>query len=245
MLKREWCVESNGKLAHLFIPGKTVAWVYGGRPAFDTTAAMVPVLAVKDLPLGRMHWWWWWYVYTHTHTHQVSQPVLNCGQQKVICTVTAAVSQWSDLLLPYVSCLVTLFLFIINLCFRACQYLRSLAPIMNDFWWWWPMISRDGRGLRFPDICLTVEKKPQKNIHQENWPNWGSNPGPLSERQRCYPLTTAVVFSYVNMFIHLEYSSVSIMKYSLEQRVFIYDNFVKYKSWRTSCQEIVTNDIVY
>ena len=27
------------------------------------------------------------------------------------------------------------------------------------------------------------------------------------------------------------------MKYSLEQRVFIYDNFVKYESWRT----VVTN----
>ena len=31
--------------------------------------------------------------------------------------------------------------------------------------------------------------------------------------------------------VHLECNSVSIMKYSLEQRVIIYDNFVKYKSW--------------
>ena len=39
MLKREWGVESNGKLLDLFIPGKT--------------AALVPALAMKDLPLGR------------------------------------------------------------------------------------------------------------------------------------------------------------------------------------------------
>ncbi|KAJ4438832.1 hypothetical protein ANN_14785, partial [Periplaneta americana] len=37
--------------------------------------------------------------------------------------------------------------------------------------------------------------------------------------------------------VHLECSSVSIMKYRLQQRVFIYDNFVKYESWR----KVVTN----
>ena len=39
MIKREWGVESNGKLLHLFIPSKT--------------APLVTVFAVKDLPLGR------------------------------------------------------------------------------------------------------------------------------------------------------------------------------------------------
>ena len=43
MLKREWGAESNGKLPHLFIPSKT--------------ATLVPAFAVKDLPLGRTHWW--------------------------------------------------------------------------------------------------------------------------------------------------------------------------------------------
>ena len=38
-LKREWGVESNGKLPHLLISGKTTA--------------LVPEFAVKDLPLGR------------------------------------------------------------------------------------------------------------------------------------------------------------------------------------------------
>ena len=37
--------------------------------------------------------------------------------------------------------------------------------------------------------------------------------------------------------VHLEYSSVSIMKYNLEQQMFIYDNFVKYESWR----KLITN----
>ena len=39
MLKREWGVESNGKLPHLFIPSKT--------------ATLVPEYAVEDLPLVR------------------------------------------------------------------------------------------------------------------------------------------------------------------------------------------------
>ena len=39
MLKREWGVESNGKLLQLFIASKT--------------ANLVPELAVEDLPLGR------------------------------------------------------------------------------------------------------------------------------------------------------------------------------------------------
>ena len=55
------------------------------------------------------------------------------------------------------------------------------------------MISGDGWGLSFPNICLTVEEKHRKSPNQENWPDRGSNPRPLGERQRCYPLTTAVV----------------------------------------------------
>ena len=39
MLKREWGAESNGKLQQLIISGKT--------------AALVPALAAKNLPLGR------------------------------------------------------------------------------------------------------------------------------------------------------------------------------------------------
>ena len=56
MLKRDWGVESNGKLPHLFIPSKTASLV----PEFamedlplDRTAALVPEFAVKELLLGR------------------------------------------------------------------------------------------------------------------------------------------------------------------------------------------------
>ena len=37
--EREWGAESNGKLLHVFLPGKT--------------AVLVPELAVEDLPFGR------------------------------------------------------------------------------------------------------------------------------------------------------------------------------------------------
>ena len=55
-LKREWDVESNGKLPHLFILSKTATLV----PYFAVedlplgrTVVLVPTLAVKDQPLGR------------------------------------------------------------------------------------------------------------------------------------------------------------------------------------------------
>ena len=55
-LKREWGAESNGKLPHLFIPGKAGALV----PEFAVedlpsgrTAALMPEFAVKYLLLGR------------------------------------------------------------------------------------------------------------------------------------------------------------------------------------------------
>ena len=50
-----------------------------------------------------------------------------------------------------------------NPSFRAYLHLRLLAPTSNDFGWlWWSMISRDGCGVSFPDICLAVEEEPWK-----------------------------------------------------------------------------------
>ena len=43
ILKREWGAESNGKLPHLFIPGKT--------------SALVPEFEVEDLPSAELHPW--------------------------------------------------------------------------------------------------------------------------------------------------------------------------------------------
>ena len=66
--------------------------------------------------------------------------------------------------------------------------LRSLAPIMsmddNDG----QMIFGDLGGLKFPDICLTGEEKPRKNLTQETCPDRGSNPGPLRDKRACYHL---------------------------------------------------------
>ena len=70
---------------------------------------------------------------------------------------------------------------------RLCQ--RSLAPVWNDFWLlWWPMVSGDGLGLRFPYICLTVEEKPRKKPQSGKltWP--GIKPGPTMWEATTLPL---------------------------------------------------------
>ena len=43
-------------------------------------------------------------------------------------------------------------------------------------------------GLKLPDICLTGEEKPRKNLTQETCPDRGSNRGPLPDRRACYCL---------------------------------------------------------
>ena len=56
---------------------------------------------------------------------------------------------------------------------------------------WWLRRSNDIRGpwgLKFPDICLTGEEKPRKNLTQETCPDQGSNPGPLCNKHACYHL---------------------------------------------------------
>ena len=48
------------------------------------------------------------------------------------------------------------------------------------------MIVGDIGGLKFPDICLTGEEKPRKNLTQETCPDRGSNPGPLRDKRACH-----------------------------------------------------------
>ena len=50
------------------------------------------------------------------------------------------------------------------------------------------MIFGDLGGLKLPDICLTGEKKPRKNLTQETCPYRGSNQGPLHDRCAYYRL---------------------------------------------------------
>ena len=61
-------------------------------------------------------------------------------------------------------------------CFRVLQHQRSLAPVMNVFLWLrWPMISGDGWGQSFPEICLMVEEKPRKNPTRKTDPTRDRN----------------------------------------------------------------------
>ena len=50
------------------------------------------------------------------------------------------------------------------------------------------MIYEGLGGLKLPDICLTGEEKPRKNLTQETYPDRGSNPGPLRDKRACYHL---------------------------------------------------------
>ena len=50
------------------------------------------------------------------------------------------------------------------------------------------MIFEDLVGLKLPDIRLTGEEKPRKNLTQETCPDRGSNLGPLRNRHICYCL---------------------------------------------------------
>ena len=47
------------------------------------------------------------------------------------------------------------------------------------------MIFGDHGSLKLPDICLTGEEKPRKNLTQETCPDRGSNPGPLRDKRAC------------------------------------------------------------
>ena len=50
------------------------------------------------------------------------------------------------------------------------------------------MIFVDLGGLNLPDIRLTGEEKPPKNLTQETCPDRGSNLGPLRDKRACYHL---------------------------------------------------------
>ena len=50
------------------------------------------------------------------------------------------------------------------------------------------MIFVDLVGLKRPDIRLTDEEQPRKNLTQETCPYRGSNPGPLRDKRACYHL---------------------------------------------------------
>ena len=54
------------------------------------------------------------------------------------------------------------------------------------------MIFGDLGGRKLPDIYLTGEKKPRKNLTHETCPDRGSNPGPLRDGAHATARPTAV-----------------------------------------------------
>ena len=54
------------------------------------------------------------------------------------------------------------------------------------------MIFGDLGGLKLPDMCLTGEEKPRKNLTQETYPDRGLDPGPLRDKRACYHLLHSV-----------------------------------------------------
>ena len=72
--------------------------------------------------------------------------------------------------------------------FRARQHLRSLAPLMNDYGWWWP---NDIRGPWDPKASWHLSYrwgKTLKKPHPGTCPDRESNPGPLYDKCACYHL---------------------------------------------------------
>ena len=59
------------------------------------------------------------------------------------------------------------------------------------------MIFGDLEGLKLPDICLTGEEKPRKNLTQETCPDRGSNPGPLRDKRWIHSFLLSSKLRYV------------------------------------------------
>ena len=68
------------------------------------------------------------------------------------------------------------------------------------------MVLGDFGGLKFPDICLTDEENPEKNLAQETCPERGSNPGPLRDKRACYHLlhSGGLNKAYINIILKIK-----------------------------------------
>ena len=97
---------------------------------------------------------------------------------------------------------------------RQHKHERRYTPGAHSFipirWIWnddfgGQMIFGNRVALTFPDICLTGEEKPGKNLTQENCPDRGSNPGPLRDRraQRRLGLTNYNFIKCQNKLVYI------------------------------------------
>ena len=71
------------------------------------------------------------------------------------------------------------------------------------------MIYGDLVGLKLPDICLTGEEKPRKNLTQETCPDRGSNPGALHDKHAYYHLLHSGGLSELNKW-NIDYTTIEI-----------------------------------
>ena len=72
------------------------------------------------------------------------------------------------------------------------------------------MIFGDLVGLKFPDICLTGEENPEKNLSQETCPDRGSNPRPMRDKRACYHLLHS---GGLYIYIYITYLCIYICAY--------------------------------
>ena len=72
------------------------------------------------------------------------------------------------------------------------------------------MIFGDLVGLKLPEIPLTGEEKPRKNLTQETCPDRGSNPGPLRDKRACnhFISVNSVLLSRKMQYIILKYMEI-------------------------------------
>ena len=78
---------------------------------------------------------------------------------------------------------------------RPAAWQACMLPLAPQRWTWMIMDDNDGQmivgdlgGLKLPDIRLTDEEKPRKNLTQETCSDRESNPGALRGKRACYYL---------------------------------------------------------
>ena len=80
---------------------------------------------------------------------------------------------------------------IVYIGFRARRHRRSLAPVWNDLWWWWPMISGDRWGLSVSDMSYV--ENPRKKPQPGKLTRPGLEPGSARWEATMLPLDHGVV----------------------------------------------------
>ena len=98
------------------------------------------------------------------------------------------------------------------------------------------MIFGDLAGLKLPDIHLTSEEKPRKNLTQETCPDRGSNPGPLRVKRHATTCSTAVDIKYSNLLINDSVNYLYTNQHSLIQLICVQTIYRTVKVTKAQCK---------